>query len=509
MEKQYLVGIDIGGSGVRTAYFDFQGNCLGDVQAGFSPHFNADGTSHYSIQEMREAMVEAIRKLLAEHGLDSNAIVGIGGSINGCLLVGYGADGEPTTECIFYTDRRLVSHIPRAYDLLGAAGVSPEQFRKHSFSDPRFISGILAIREEDPELAARTVKWGNTVQPFMFSVLGGNWDAEPEDYAGYKDLYNSMEHAFNRSFCDAVGIQPSDILTTSYVCEPCGAVSAAGAELTGLAVGTPLFTGANNQLAQIAAQGAIKPGDLAMNLGSHGCFNQLTKEDVRYDPMIGVLGGTDRETVRVVGNVNFGVPFEWARANLSFGFLAERAAEVLGGDPLAEMTKQAASAPLGSNGVMFAPFLYGRSIYPRVKATYFGISQTTSPADLVRALMEGVAFESRAGIAAVEGGTGHKSELAYVTGAPSKSSVWMQILADVTGMTLHQAALDPKLTGTLGAAIFAGIGAGVYADFPDAVEQAVKPPRTIIEPNPENVAAYEPLYQEYSRLADLLCNTIY
>ncbi|MCH5677962.1 xylulokinase [Streptomyces gilvus] len=509
MSEQYLLGIDTGGSGVRAVLFEAHGKCVASASRAFSPHFEADGTAFYSVAEVQNAEIEAIRDTVSESGVDPRQIVGISAAVLGVLLTGFSADGEALTECLFFSDPRFTSHTDDVWTALRATGMSEEEYHAITHSHPRTLSAILAIREQQPELATRVARWSNTMQPFLYSALGGRWDIDPEDYGGYKNAYNPVARRFDPSVAAALDLPETHWVEHRYLAEPCGAVSREGAALTGLTEGTPLFAGANDQLAQMIAQGALGEDDLCLNLGSSAVLSRLTSGSPgAFDPLVQVVGGGSPDRLRLTSNMaTFGSSLTWLKDQIAFGFLGADAEERLNEDPFRFMTQMARTSPVGAHGVSFAPLFIGRPDAPYARASFFGIDLATTTADLVRAVVESTAFEIRTCMEALERATQRSAQVAYATGGPSESTLWMQIVADVTGLTL-KCSSTPRLTGAKGAAIIAGIGAGIYADPADGLARQGEDTVTVV-PDPETSARYEPLYRAYTRMVDAACQHIY
>ena len=170
-----------------------------------------------------------------------------------------------------------------------------------------------------------------------------------------------------------------------------------------------------------------------------------------------------------------------------------------GTGPFQELDRTAASAPAGSDGVVFLPYMAGERspIWDEhAKGVFYGLDFTKGRAHMLRAGLEGVAFSLRHNLEAAAEAGAPVNELRSMGGA-ANSRLWTQIKADVTGKRIVVPASDTATT--LGAVILAGVGVGLYSSFEEAVRRTVRVRREHL-PNPENAAVYDQNYQTYLAL---------
>jgi xylulokinase len=163
------------------------------------------------------------------------------------------------------------------------------------------------------------------------------------------------------------------------------------------------------------------------------------------------------------------------------------------------MSEEAALIKPGADGLIFLPYMAGERSpiwNSKARGVFFGLSYDKTRAHLIRAMMEGVGFSLLHNLKTAEEVNAYVMELISVGGA-ANSRVWTQIKADITGKTIHVPLSDQATT--LGAALLAGVGVGVYPNFTDAVEKTVQIQRTH-HPVLENHAIYDRFYQLYLEL---------
>ena len=198
--------------------------------------------------------------------------------------------------------------------------------------------------------------------------------------------------------------------------------------------------------------------------------------------------------------------YRWYRD--TFCELEKAAGNVLNKDPYELINAQIDTVPPGANGITFLSYLQGASgsrINSKARGTFVGMSLGTTKADMARSVMEGITYEMN-DIVKAEEEAGIKIDGIRITGGAAKSPLWSQMLADVFQKPIH--ILQTSETGCLGAALYAGVGVGVYKDCKEAAERAVHISDTY-EPNPENYEAYQEGYQRFINLYDALDKKIF
>ena len=164
-----------------------------------------------------------------------------------------------------------------------------------------------------------------------------------------------------------------------------------------------------------------------------------------------------------------------------------------------EITALAATAPPGSGGVIFAPWIAGERcpVDDRsARGGFHNLSVTTSTADLARSVLEGVAFNARWLLAAVEHFTGRRLDPLRLVGGGAQSELWCRIVADVCDRTVERVA-DPLLTGLRGAALAGGLALG---DVDRDELRGLVPLAETYRPDPANRSVYDRLFAEFPRL---------
>jgi xylulokinase len=201
------------------------------------------------------------------------------------------------------------------------------------------------------------------------------------------------------------------------------------------------------------------------------------------------------------GTVGGGGVIKWFEEQL--GEAERQMAALNGTHSFEEMSKEASNIKEGSDGLIFLPYMAGERspIWDtKAKGVYFGLDYSKTRQHMIRSAFEGVAYSLRHNLETAESTGAYVNEL-HAMGGAANSLVWTQIKADVTGKKIAVPASDTATT--LGAALLAGVGVGIYKDFEEAVNQTVQIKR-VHEPDMEKNKAYQKYFDIYLELYEKL-----
>ena len=281
-----------------------------------------------------------------------------------------------------------------------------------------------------------------------------------------------------------------------------GRVSPDAARATGLTAGTPVVGGLFDVDASALGAGVYRPGQVCIIAGTWS-INEIVTSDPIIDP---ALFMTSIYTVpdlwlTIEASATSATNLEWFVSQ----FCAEEkaAADKRGISVYDVCSELVDSLPPGGSDIIFHPFLFGSNVQASARAGFYGIAGWHTKAHMLRALYEGVVYGHLSHLAKLSGAgePGKRIEVVRLSGGGAHSSVWTQIFADT--LQLPMEVPDGIEIGARGAAISAGIGAGVYQDHADAVATAVKVKRRQ-EPNPDATPFYQARYAEYQKLVECM-----
>jgi xylulokinase len=271
-----------------------------------------------------------------------------------------------------------------------------------------------------------------------------------------------------------------------------GEIRPAVARRLGLPDGVPVVAGAGDSIACALGAGVTAAGPVSEMAGSSSCFNSVVAEplpdlDVTHYPSITSRDGYVTE----VGINTTGEALDW----LAMLFYAGSSRAPRASD-YARLEKALAAAPPGAGGLVFAPVLGdGERDDPALRGAITGLSLRHDRGAVARAALEGIACGVRSRLETLARTSAPATEL-RVSGGGAGLAVWNQIKADVTGIPVERVAGDSTAAG---AAMLAGLGAGIYRDAAEAVAAGYRPAGRA-EPDPAHRALYDDLYARYAEL---------
>lgn len=470
------LGLDLGTSGLRALLVDAQGEAVGDAGAGYGVAHPAPGWSEQDPSDWVAAVRSTLAELRREHPTEMAQLRGIGisGHMHGATLLE--ASGDVLRPCILWNDTR--AHAEAA--LLDAAPRVREVSGNIVF--PGFTAPKLAwVKRHEPEVFARVAK---VLLPKDYLVwwLTGRAVSEMSDAAGTAWL-DTGAREWSDDLLEISGMRRDQMPDLIEGTDLAGTVTEARAAELGLPPGVQVVGGGGDNAAAACGVGALRQGQGFVSLGTSGVL--LAARDV-FAPM--------PETA--VHTFCHAVPGTWYQMGVilaatdSLNWLA-RILQAEAAD-LAAGLGRSITAP---GRLLFLPYLSGERTPHNdaaVRGAFLNLDIGTGRDDMVRAVMEGVAFALRDSLEALNA-TGAALERVLAIGGGSRSAYWVELLATVLGLPV-----DLPEKGEFGAALGAARLAicGVTGADPQAVMAAPRIARTI-EPRADLAAAFAAAYGRY------------
>jgi xylulokinase len=290
-------------------------------------------------------------------------------------------------------------------------------------------------------------------------------------------------------------ISPTDIA---------GHVTAAAAAATGLPEGMPVVCGSSDSAVEDYGAGAVEPGDLIIKLATAGNVNSMTAAAHSHPKTLTYSHIVPGMWYSVSATNAAALCMRWLRDSFyqeSDGVVGSRSSNVAR-NLYARIDSEASQSPVGANGVFFHPYLQGeRCPYwdANLRASFTGVSISSTRGDFARALMEGVAFSLRDCYRTLEEMRLPVKRI-FLIGGGARSRLWSEIVANVFNCKV---AVPTPGDASFGACLLAGVGIGLFADVKDAVAKCLHIDRTIA-PDPSAAAKYDHLFTCYRRIHDAL-----
>jgi sugar (pentulose or hexulose) kinase len=482
-----VVGIDIGTEAVRAGLFDLDGRVLSQGRASIETVFPAAGWAEQDPLMVWDAVASAVRACLGASRVTPLACSIASTAVSAVTI---GEEGNPTGPALLWMDTRAQAEA----DEISATNHPSLWYTGGRVSPEWMLPKALWIRRHQPERYEQA-RWLLELHDWILFKFTGKW-ALASATASAEWGYDPVARAWPADLLEHIGLVditsrwPTDLLAPGQLV---GGVTAGAAEVTGLPSGLPVIQGLMDSFAAALACDVFQPGRVALSLGSSSAYLAITTRP-RSDPrLLGpIRDGLGPGTFLVQGG-------QTSAASLVRWFCDELG----GGRDAAALDAEAFNIPPGSQGVIALDTWQGsRTPFrdPSRRGAFAGLNLSHRRVHLYRALLESVAYGGRQVIDAFLDIDVSIQQL-VVAGGGSRSTLWMQIHADVIGRPLL--ALDQHLPAALGAAMCAAAGVGLTSDLRSAAKAMSHIAGTVV-PNPDSRQVYETGFRAYQNLAQTL-----
>ena len=493
---RYLLGTDNGCTVAKAALFSLEGKEL--AVASHKTDLLTPQPRHHErdVDALWQATARAIREVIRSAGVDPKEIAAVAsaGHGNGLYLVDEG--GLPVRHGILSTDTRAREYVERwAADGVGRA-IRPKTMQAIWPAQPNAL--LCWLRDNEPESIDRAA-WVLMCKDYVRFRMTGNIRAELTDFSG-TSLMNVGTARYDDAVLEAFGIADMRRLLPPLVRpeEICGNVTAAAAAETGLAEGTPVAGGLFDIDACGLSTGIVDESQLCMIAGTWGNNQYISTEPVvDEDVFMTTCYCIPGHYLMLEGSATSASNLEWLVTQF---FQAEREQAERSGRSVFDLCNDLVAASAEDSGIVFLPFLFGSNVGPDAKASLVGLEGHHTRGDVLRAIYEGVVFGHQAHVDRLLKFRDLPATI-RLTGGVARSRVWVQIFADCFGVPVELP--DGTELGALGAAICAGVAAGIFDGYAAGVEAMVHFSR-VQRPDTAKKDLYEKKRGRYNRLIDAL-----
>ena len=489
-EPRLLLGLDAGNTVIKAVLFDSAGNQLATAKRDGKSSTPAPGYVERDLAELWANAATVIRQCLETAGVGPEAVAAIGcaGHGNGLYLIDAG--GEPLLA--------IQSLDSRAAALAEELSADDNGARLHAISLqapwPSQTPTLLAwVRRHAPDIYARATT-AFYCKDFITFCLTGRRVSDISDMSG-AGFIRLPECTYDDALLELYGLHDARAKLPDLVkpTEVVGHVTADAAAATGLAVGTPVVGGLFDVVASALGSGAVDQGQASIVVGTWS-INQVIAKSVVADPRIFMTSvfGPDK-VMAIESSATSAANLEWYVREL-----VERGAHH--DDPFAVCNARMALVTPAADDPYFHPYLFGSRLGASMRAGFYGVAGWHGEGHLLRALFEGVAFEHRRHIDVLRS-AGIRFDGAILSGGGARSPIWPQMFADILGIPIAVAACGE--TGALGAAIAAGVGAGLFPNLEAGVAAMTRPGAQYVT-DPAMAARYEDRYRTFAEITEAM-----
>ena len=495
--ERFLLGIDVGTTGGKVGLFSFVGERIALSRDGYNTRHPQQGYAEQDPCEWWSVIKAGIQTVIKQSGIVAQQIAAIGVDSHVPTLLALNKQGDVLYPALIWADSRAIAE---------------SEWIQQQITDDEFIH--ICGNTCTPNYLAPKIKWFQTHEPRAFNETYVFLQAN--SYINYKltgtfamDLSMSEltllvdKHTGNWSqeLCAKLDIPMEKLPEMKQSMEILGSVSREAAQETTLAEGTPVIAGGHDTAMSVLTLNIVNPGQAFLDIG-HATNPGVCLAEPKSCSICNLYHHVlpNRWLLQAyVGTT--GAALRWFKKTL--GETEANAAEMIKSDPYTLLSEvKAAEAKPGSSGLLFLPYLAGVQNAPEVRGILVGLSTSTSKADIIRSLLEGCAFAVRRNMELVEKASELEILEWYTTGGGSKSDLWCQIHADITGK--HVLVPRGRDGAVLGSALLAGIGTGVSPKDLDI--QRIVPIERTYTPNTQNRDIYNQSYERFCQAYENLRN---
>lgn len=504
MPERWFLAIDLGTTDMKIGAVSAKGALLAHHTAPVDTQFQPGGGAVQDTAQWRALLRDGVRSVAGSGAVDGAGLAGVGITGQWGSTVPVGEGGEPVGPCMLWSDTRGAPYSAKVLGgLVAPFGYSPGNIipwirmtggapSPHG-GDP--LSHELYMRNREPELYARTAVLLEPVD-FLGLHLTGRAAATPgssvlswlaDNRPGATPAY--APELIRRSTRDEQRL-PQLIATGSVLGNVAPDLAA------DLGIGSvPVVAGVSDAHSAYLGSGAVGPYEAHVTISTTcwiSCEVPFKKTDV-FHQIASVPGLRPGRYLVIDNQETAGLSLKWLRDGLVPG-------------EYEELTTIAAAASAGSGGVMFTPWLNGERtpVEDRtLRGAFLNLSVATTRADIVRSVLEGVAFNARWLLESVESFVGRRLDRLRIQGGGAQSDLWCQVYADVLDRPLERVA-EPRFHSLRGAGLFAGVSLGEMTidDIPSLV-----PISDTFSPRAANRAVYDRMFGEFKGMYGRLHGT--
>ena len=503
---KFLMGVDEGTTGCKAILFNENGCQIASTSKEYPSYYPHPGWVEQDIDEIKAAVFECIKETIVKSGVSPEDIVGVSHSNQGITMVLLDENEKPVFDrTIGWQDLRyteMLDELRAEVDLEEYLQISGMQFGTYN------IPVLRWLQKYEPEKWAK-VKRICSHQDYFLRQYGADGYYIDEGCTNFLSMArmtdNDWDDRLMKVYNVTADMLPTVVHTPGKVV---GYVTEEVSKATGLPTSCKVCLGNLDTNCCAIGAGADEVGTQLLIMGTAGVSIFVTDKD-KLDPKgritVRTNPGFNNWQNYIMTNTGASA-FRWFRDSICSMEVAT--SQLMGVDPYNIITQTAARSKPGANGVTALTCIQGahtRIKNEKARGGFFGITLGTTKADLAEAVLEGICFEMKDIMFMNQELSGEVRHV-RLCGGVAKSELWCQMFADVLNKPVELTEVSEL--GALGAAMCAGIGAGLFTDCKDAVAKCVKITKTY-SPDASKVAAYEEAFETWVRCYSISNKEIY
>lgn len=476
----YVLGVDFGGGASKATLLDDRGRVAATAVSEYPTAYGEDGKAEQVPADWYRAACRNIREVL--RGIDAKEVACVCFDAATHTAVLLDENFRVLRNAVYWTDTRSSHQAERLKREYGE-----DIFRrfKHRPDTIWTLPQLLWIKENEPELWRRTDRI-LFAKDYVRHCFTGDFLTDRIEAQGSM-LFDYDVGKWSESYLALLELNKENLPRVVFPLDQAGEVMQAAARDSGLFPGTPVICGATDTAMEMLAAGAVKKGDMTVKLATAGRICLVTDRLIADEQLVSYSHLAEGLYYPGTATKSCAASLRWFR-------------DTFGGE-YGQFDEMAKAIPAGSDGLLFHPYLNGE-LTPYANAAlrggFTGVSAVHTKAHFARAVMEGVALSLKDCLCYLKSRGFALPGEATVIGGGAKSALWRQIVADSLNMRLMTA---ENSDSSFGAAMCAGVAAGIFPSVQAAAEQCCKKSGVVL-PDSANVAIYEKNFVRYKRMAE-------
>lgn len=484
MTREFIIGLDLGTTSVKAVVFNVNGKVITETEKMITSHYPQQGWVEQNPVEIEQYAVQAIRDAIDEAKIEKHELLTIGISAAMHSLICMDENGEPLSQALIWSDGRSSEQAEKLKETNGFDVYARTGLPNHPMSP---LSKLLWMKEVEYEPYLKA-NYFLSIKEYILQKWFGQC-AIDYSMAAATGLFNAKTFQWDDEILELAGVKKEQLSKIVPPTEVLTGINKNVAENMGISNDMPIVIGAaDGQLANLGI-GAILPGEVAITAGTSGAIRQFTK-GFRISDKQETFSYAFTEDYSIIGGPtnNGGIALQWLKELLNYQ------------GSFYEFTAEAEQVAPGADGLIFLPYINGERAplwNQHAKGNFFGMSITHKKEHFVRAVLEGITFNLYQIGQALEELAGEPEKI-FVNGGLSRSSLWLQMLADVFGKEVY---VSESHHSAAWAAAWTGLVALGKADSFAEIKKNVLMGEAV-KPNMENHKIYSKIFNKYEMLAN-------
>ncbi|WP_163536337.1 xylulokinase [Gracilibacillus sp. YIM 98692] len=484
---KYILAHDIGTSGNKATLFSEGGKLIGSHIASYDTDYFKGTWVEQDPEDWWNAVSITSNKLISTLNINPTdiAAVSFSGQMMGCLCVD--ESGNPLRKSIIWADQRAQDQVAQIERY-----ISQREFYHivgHQNTASYGVQKLMWVRDNEPEIYNKTYKVLNA-KDFIVTRLTGNFYTDYSD-GNSNGCFDLKNLTWSDKIIEYAGIDKDKLPELKPSTFVAGGVTKEASEATGLAEGTPVVLGGGDGVTASVGAGSISPGKTYCSIGTSAWVTTASDEpifdeDMRTVTWAHVVPGlyAPNGTMQTAGGA-----YNWFKNTICK--YETHQAELKDTSPYDYINEQIEQTPVGSNGVIFLPYLLGERAPrwdPNAKGAFIGLRSENQRGDIMRSVLEGITMNLSIVLDILRKQVDIEELL--VVGGGAKGAIWRQMMADIYNAKVKVPTVLEEAS-SMGAAVTGGVGVGLFKDF-DVINEFIEI-NSEHTPDPLAVKDYQPM----------------